>query len=71
MYNQWGEIKFITADGTHRCLANLEKWMANPNIPDNEIRCLGIWRPDLDHTTPEGIKEIWRIGKNFCFLICF
>jgi len=61
--NQWGEIKFICPDGAHRCRIQLEKWMENNKRSPADIVCYGRWHPYLDHTTPEGRKEIYTLGK--------
>jgi len=61
--NQWGEIKFIAPEGAHRCRIQVEKWLENPKIPLAEIACYGNWRPHINHTTEQGRKEIWELGK--------
>ena len=61
--NRWGEIKFIAPEGAHRCRIQVEKWLANPNIPFAEIACYGVFYPRLNHMTEEGRQKIFEYGE--------
>ncbi len=52
----------------HRAREQYERYadslITKKEIPIENLICIGRWRPDLDHRTVEGAKELWKMGMD-------